>query len=158
MAQDHGPCRKKKQSNGPGARAATAGPCCSCQRDSSRSLQTCCLTDDPGAHGRNRGQTKQNDWTGARTLRRAVGMAKASRHTACRFSARHWPQDTQPAVGRSRSETTAADKVGRPFAVQCRLMGECSGAGSQEGWCRPTYCPYPTYRLCLSLYLPTPLI
>ena len=36
--------------------------------------------------------------------------------------------------------------------------GEHSGAGSHEGGLRPTYCPYPTYRLCLSLSLPTPLI
>ena len=31
--------------------------------------------EDPGAHGMNTGKAKQNDWTGARTLRRAVGMA-----------------------------------------------------------------------------------
>ena len=42
MAQDHGLCRKKEKCHKwNGARAATAGPCCSCQRDSSRSLQTC---------------------------------------------------------------------------------------------------------------------
>ena len=63
----------------------------------------------------------------------------------------------QPAVGRPRSKTTAADNVGRPLAVQCRLV---------EGvrWCWPlkgrarTYLTIslPTYRLCLSLSRPTP--
>ena len=42
MAQDRELCKEKKKesTNEPGARAATAGPCCSCQWDSSRSLQT----------------------------------------------------------------------------------------------------------------------
>ena len=40
MAQDHGLCREKEKVKWTGARAATAGPCCSCQRDSSSSLQT----------------------------------------------------------------------------------------------------------------------
>ena len=83
MAQDHGLCRKEKQSNGPGARAATAGPCCSCQRDSSCSLQTAGPNTDPGAHGMNRG-SKQKQMNGAKQLEaiergqelmRAVGMA-----------------------------------------------------------------------------------
>ena len=86
MAQDHGLCRKKKESNGTGARAATAGPCCSCQRDSSRSLQTVGYNDestngDPGAHGNEQGKqneqngAKQNKLNGGKMLRRAVGRA-----------------------------------------------------------------------------------
>ena len=54
------------------ARAATAGPCCSCQRDSLAAGKLLALTenkppallndDDPGAHGNERGQStmKQN--------------------------------------------------------------------------------------------------
>ena len=118
------------------------------------------------------GQSKMNR-TGARTLMRAVGMAwqrragtqspqdtaaagKHSRQMICPAQA---SMKQQPAVGRPRSKTTAADDVGRPLAVQCRLV---------EGvrWCWPlgrraqTYstCLPPTYRLCLSLSLPTPLI
>ena len=86
---------------------------------------------DPGAHGRNRGQSKIN---GGKNVEEGSGdgMAKASRHTACRtkllqantaggLSARHRPQRKRPAVGRPRSEiTTAADDVGWPLAVQCR--------------------------------------
>ena len=82
MAQDHGLCRKeKKQStNGTGARAATAGPCCSCQRDS---LAACkhvdfYSLDDPGAHGRNRAKQNERGKTnlnGDKMLMRAVGMA-----------------------------------------------------------------------------------
>ena len=99
-------------------------------------------------------------------------MARASRHTQpaeqgrCR---RTQPADNptgtgleetqQPAVGRPRSKTTAADDVGQPLAVQCRLV---------EGvrWCWPLRkagsdlptCLPPTYRFCLSTSLPTPLI
>ena len=45
MAQDHGLCRKKgKESKWTGARAATAGPCCSCQRDSLAACKLLALT------------------------------------------------------------------------------------------------------------------
>ena len=108
-------------------------------------------------------------------MRRAVGMAwqrwngrqtKPVEQGRCRRTQpADNPTDTglvakqQPAVGRPRSKTTAADDVGRPLAVQCRLV---------EGvrWCWPlrrpaqTYstCLPPTYRLCLSPSQPTPLI
>ena len=55
----------------------------------------------------------------------------------------------------------AANKQQLPqMTSACRAgkWGECSGTGSHEGGCRPTYRPYPTYCLCLSLSLPTPLI
>ena len=62
----HGPgswtLQEKEGVKWTGARAATAGPCCSCQRDSFRSWQTAgpdkllALTDDdPGAHGNGTG-------------------------------------------------------------------------------------------------------
>ena len=87
---------------------------------------------DPGTHGMNRGQSKMNR-TGANDVEGSGhGMAKASRHTACRtkplqadtagkWSARHRPQkETMATVGRPRSKPTAADDVGRPLAMQCR--------------------------------------
>ena len=100
------------------------------------------------------------------------GMAKASRHTKPAEQATaggHSRQMVCPAQASTKTttsswpasqQTTAADDVGRPLAVQCRLV---------EGvrWCWPlrrraqTYLPTclpPTYCLCLSLYIPTPLI
>ena len=48
-----------------GARAATAGPCCSCQRDSLAAGKLLALTDDPGAHGHERGASKMKQMNGA---------------------------------------------------------------------------------------------
>ena len=107
-------------------------------------------------------------------MRRAVGMAwqrragtqslqnkaAAGGHSRRTTRPAQALKQQQPAVGRPRSKTTAADDVGRPLAVQCRLV-----EGVQ--WCWPlrrraqTYLPTclpPTYRLWLSLSLPTPLI
>ena len=68
----------------------------------------------------------------------------------------------QPAdeVGRPRSKTPAADDVGRPLAMQCRLMEGVRWCWPLRRWAQ-TYiivCLTPTYRLCLSPSLPTPLI
>ena len=81
------------------------------------------------------------------------GTAKASRHTQpaeqgrCRRSqpaddlpgtglvAKQWPADE---VGRPRSKTTAADDVGRPLTVQCRLMEGVRWCWPSEGGLRPT--------------------
>ena len=77
MAQDHGLCRKKKVKTG--ARAATAGPCCSCQQDS--------LCNLPRRSWRtwNEQGAKQSKLTGGKNVDvgSGHGMAKASRHTAC---------------------------------------------------------------------------
>ena len=41
--------------------------------------------DDPGAHGMEQGQAKQNEMTGrGQTVEEGSGHGKASRHTACR--------------------------------------------------------------------------
>ena len=150
------------------ARAATAGPCCSCQQDSPynssrRSWRT--WNEQVGAKQNERGQTDEKG-SGHGMAKVAGKQTKPAEQGRCR---RTQPADDltgtgleatqQPAVGRPRSKTTAADDVGRPLAVQCRLV---------EGvrWCRPlkgraqTYltCLPPTYRLCLSLSLPIPLI
>ena len=51
MAQDQWTLQeKKKVKSKTGARAATAGPCCSCQQDSPYNF-----SDDPGAHGNEQG-------------------------------------------------------------------------------------------------------
>ena len=120
--------KRKNKSKWTGARAATAGPCCSCQRDSSL-LANCwpCLTnkppallngDDPGAHGHERG-AKHNEWGQAnlkqmngrgqsklnrgKMLMRAVGMAgkMAGKQTARRTShcRRTQPADSPPGTG-----------------------------------------------------------
>ena len=46
MAQDQWTLQEREVRVKTGARAATAGPCCSCQQDSPYNLR-----DDPGAHG-----------------------------------------------------------------------------------------------------------
>ena len=77
MAQDHGLCRKKKQSNGPGARAASAGPCCSCQQDSLAACKHVGFElDVPILAHMDMNRAKQSKMTG-RTgqMMRAVGMA-----------------------------------------------------------------------------------
>ena len=88
-----------------------------------------CWFDDPGAHGMNNGQ--QNELDGGQ-MRWAVGMAgkgwtgtqPAEQATAGGHSRRTLrpaqASNKQPAVGRPRSKTMAADKVGLPLAVQCR--------------------------------------
>ena len=58
--------RKVKVTNG--ARAATAGPCCSCQQGSPRKLR-----DNPGAHGNEQGAGKCKTERGK--MMWAVGMA-----------------------------------------------------------------------------------
>ena len=116
--------------------------------------------NDPGAHGMNRGKAKQTGW-GQTVVKGSVhGMAKASRHTACRTNhcRRTWPADSPPGTGLKKQTASRWPASQRNNSCQMTLVGlspcsagrwgECSGAGSQEGGCRPTYCPYPTYRLC----------
>ena len=112
---------------------------------------------------------------GGKMLMRAVGMAgkewATGKHsplnkplqadTASGFSARHRPQTHErPTVGRPCSKNNSCRPTSACLSpCSAGRWGECSGTGSHEGGCRPTYtCPYPTYRLCLSLSLPTPLI
>ena len=158
-----------KRQKSTSARAATAGPCCSCQQDSP------CNLDDPGAHvneqggGRaNRNRTGASDDEGSR-----YGMAKVNRQA-------------KPAEqGRCRQTQPADDPTGtgleakllqtiRPIqASQQNNSHRCwpasrravqVGGGSavvlatrKAGSDLPTCLP-PTYRLCLSLSIPTPLI
>ena len=53
--------KKKESTNGPGARAATAGPCCSCQRDSLAACKLLALTPIL-AHMDMNGANKANEW------------------------------------------------------------------------------------------------
>ena len=110
------------------------------------------LHDDPGAHGNEQVGAKQN-LTGANDEEGSGhGMAKASRHTQPAEQGRC--RRTQPAddptgtglvvttaaddeVGWSRSKTTAAD-VGRPLAVQCRLVEGVQWCWHSKGGLRPT--------------------
>ena len=103
---------------------------------------------------------------GARTLR-AVGMAgkNGSRHIARRT--RQLQANSQrilrPAqasnkrpqmTGLAAKTAAAADDVGLP---PCRWVGGVRWYSERRAQTYLT-CPYPTYRLCLSLSLPTPLI
>ena len=178
MAQDHGLCRKKGKKS-TDARAATAGPRCSCQQDSPYNLQQQSLQQqdspynlcvDPGAHGNEQGggQSKtergKNDEEGSGHGMAKVAAGKQSRqnkaaaggHSRRTIRPAQASKKQQPAVGRPRSKTTAADDVGRPLAVQCR---------SVEGvrWCWPlrrraqTYLPVSLPPIAFACHRPYPL-
>ena len=132
-----------------GARAATADLRCCCLRDS---LAACkhvgFVSNDPGAHGMNRWQTKQTER--GKLMRRAVGMAKAKwqankkpaeQSTASKHSRRilrpAQALKKQPADGRLCSKQQQPQTMSACLSP-CREVGEYSGAGSQEGGCRPT--------------------
>ena len=142
------------------ARAATAGPCCSCQQDSLAACKH--VATRRSWRTWNEQGAKQSKLNGGKNVEGSGhGMAKASRHTKpaeqgrCR---RTQPADSPPGTGLKETQQPA-DQVGRPHAVQCRLMGGvqwCWYSGRRARTYLP--CLYPTYRLCLSLYLPTPLI
>ena len=139
MAQDHGLCRKKKVKTG--ARAATAGPCCSCQQGSSYNLQRRSWRTWNEQGG---GQSKMN---GARTLMWAVGMAwqrwqqanKACRtrplqaNTAGGQSDRHRPRrnNSQQLAGLAAKQQPQTTLAGLSPCSAGRWR-ECGGAGTQE--------------------------
>ena len=119
-----------------GAWAATAGPCCSCQQDSPCS---CCV--DPGANGNEQeGQSKierglvnvgsrhgMQRWTGKQSRQNKAAAGEHSRQMFC--PAQALEQNSQQLAGLAAKQQPA-DEVGRPLAVQCRLV---------EGvrWCWP---------------------
>ena len=136
-----------------GARAATAGPCCSCQRDSSL-LANCwpCLKikppalTDPGAHGNERGQSTMNR-TGAskleanewgQELMKAVGMAgkdgkagitqpaeqaTAGGHSRQTLRPAQASRNKQPAVGRPCSKNNGRRRSRPAFCRAVRRGG-----------------------------------
>ena len=162
MAQDHGLCRKRVTSqNGPGARAATAGPCCSCQQDS---LAACkhdvAWDDDPGAHGMNRGKQSKMTGRGQEHVKGSGhGRQRVDRHTACRTATAggHSRRTLRPAQA---STTTASRWPASQRNNSCRQSWPASRRAVQvDGGSAvvlalnrraQTYltCLYPTYRLC----------
>ena len=172
MAQDHGLCRKKKsKSNGPGARAATAGPCCSCQRDSLAACKLLALTllilahmEMNRAKHNERGQSKLN---GTRTVDEGSGHGRQRRtgtqpaeqalqaNTAGGLSVRHRPQNKRPQMaGLAAKTTTAADDVGLPPAVQVSGGNAVVLASRKAGADLPN-CPTPP--IAFACHCPYPL-
>ena len=80
MAQDHGLCRKKGKVNNEPAHGPPLQARVAAANRTVLQLANCWF--DPGAHGMNRGQSKMNGGTNVEGS--GHGMAKASRHTACR--------------------------------------------------------------------------
>ena len=104
-----------------------------------------------------RGQDVDGQWAWQAKI--AAGTQPAEQATA----GGHSQRTLRPAQASNKRPQMAglAAKQQLPQTMSCRAgkWGKCRGTGSHEGGCRPTYtCPYPTYRLCLSLSLPTPLI
>ena len=121
--------------------------------------------DDPGAHGNEQGQTKLTER--GQEHEEGSGHDKGKQahspqnkplqaDTAGRRSARHRPQKKQPAVGRPHSKATAADDVGLPLDVQCRLMGGVQWCWPSEGGLRPTY-PVSTPPIAFACHCTYPL-
>ena len=133
----------------------------SLQRERRRSWRT---WTEQGAKQNERGKLMRRAvgkaWQRRAGTQSPLNKAAAGEHSRQMVCPAQALKQQQPPAGRPRSKTTAADDVGRPLAVQCRLM---------EGvrWCWPlrrraqTYrivCLPPTYHLCLSPSRPTPLI
>ena len=157
MAQDHGLCEEKRVKN-----RRTGRLCRPVLQLPTGQFNN--LHNDPGAHGMNRwgqsnterGQTVekgsghgkgeqahslQNKATAGGHSRRILRLAQASKQQ----TAHSWP------VSQQSNSCPQQCSAGRWGGVQ-----RCWHSGRRV----QTYlnCPYPTYRLCLSLSLPTPLI
>ena len=159
---------KKKQSNGPvhgpplQARVAAANRTV---------LQTDGTCDDPGAHGMDRGHTKQNErgqelvkgsghgmaemagkgWTGTQPAEQALQA-----NTAGGLSARHRPQNYSQQLAGLAAKQWPQTKLACLSPCSAGRWGECNGAGSQEGGCRPTY-TVPTPPIAFACHCPYPL-
>ena len=127
------------------------------------------LNGDPGAHGHEQGASKMKQWskmkwTGARTLRRAVGVGRQrmagkqpaeqalQANTASGFSARHRPRTNGPqmaglAANNQPQMTSASRRAGKwGSAVVLALMK--AGADLPKPVPTPPiafacHCPYP---------------
>ena len=134
-------------------------------------LTNCC--DDPGAHGNEQGGANQNRtgaksdegsrhgwqrWVGKQSLLNKAVAGKHSRRTirpaqalknSCRRSGRYRPRSKTTASRRSWPASRRAVQVGGGSAVVLATRKASSDP--------PNYLP-PTYRLCLSPSIPTPLI
>ena len=130
-----------------GARAATAGPCCSCQQGSPRKL-----LDDPGAHGNEQGWQSKIEW----------GLVNVgSRHGMAKVAGKQSRQNKAAAGKHSRQMIRPAQALKKPQLQTIRpvqalqqnnsqqLAGlspcsagwwrECGGAGHSESGLGPTY-------------------
>ena len=105
------------------------------QLPTGQSLQQTC--DDPGAHGMNRGQSKMNR-TG-QTMRRAVGMAwqrRAGTHSLQNKAAAG--EQSRRTICPAQASQKQQPAVGRPLAVQCRLVEGVLWCWHSRGGLRPT--------------------
>ena len=108
-------------------------------------LTTCCV--DPGAHGNEQGGGQSKINGGKNVEGSGHGMAKASRQAK--------PSDDLPSTG--LTETTASSWPASRRAVKVDGGSAVVLATQKAGSDLPNRLP-PTYRLCLSLSRPTPLI
>ena len=127
MAQDQWTLQEKKRSQKPVHRPPLQARVVAANRTV---LTTC--DDDPGAHGNEQGaKAKLNGgkrWCGQWAWHgKGEQASKACRTRPLQANTAGGQSDgtglkatQQPAVGRPRSKTMAADDVGRALAVQCR--------------------------------------
>ena len=89
--------------------------------------------------------------------RQTIRLAQALKETAADDPAGTGLEE-QPQMSAGLAAKQAADEVGRPSPCSAGWWRECGGAGTQEAGSDLPTCLPPTYRLCLSLSIPTPLI
>ena len=133
--------------------------------------------DDPGAHGNEQGASKEAKWNdGGKAKLNGGKMLMGSGHGRQRWQANKQPAEQGTAGRHSRqtlrpaqaSKQTATDGRPRSENNSCRSRwpasrravqvsgGECSGTGSHEGGCRPTY-TVPTPPIAFACHCPYPL-
>ena len=139
----------RKSQKSTGARAATAGPCCSCQQDS-----PCSSHDDPGAHGNEQGAWKCRTEPGQKMMR-AAGMAWqrwAGKHSlqSKAVAGKHSRRTIRPAqaLKKQQLQTIRPVQASQQNSQPMKLAGllpcsagwwrECGGAGHSKGGLGPT--------------------
>ena len=110
--------KEKGKKSKTGARAATAGPCCSCQQDSPYNLRV-----DPGAHG--------NEQGGQSKINRGQTDEEGSGHDMAKVN-----RQTKPAEqGRCRRTQPADDPTGTGLEAQLQTIRPVQ-ASQQNNSCR----------------------
>ena len=117
--------------------------------------------DEGSGHGRqNWQQANKACRSGTAGKHSLLNKATAGRHSQRTLRPAQASQQTNgPQLAGLAAKTTAAtNDVGLPLAVQLGGGEDAVVLAARKVGADLPNCPYPTYRLCLSLSLPTPLI
>ena len=160
----NGLCRKKEQSIvKTGARAASAGPCCSCQQDSlynsRRSWRT--WNEQGGGQSKMNGASEHGQWAWhgkGEQAHKARRTRPLQANKAGGRSARHRPQrnNSQQLAGRTglAAKQRPPMKLAGLSPCSAGWWRECGGAGHSKGGLGPTYLS-PSHLSPLPVTVPT---